>query len=58
MPRHLISDAHEWVNVIHSVFICSQGILRPWARAWINRWGKKGHVELDFKLEFVIVLAM
>ena len=41
MPRHLISDSHEWINEIPTVPIYY--LVKPEAReqAWQNQWGKK-----------------
>ena len=41
MPRHLISDAHEWITVIPTVPICN--LVKPQSRerAWLERRGKK-----------------
>ncbi|KAF6197449.1 hypothetical protein GE061_020210 [Apolygus lucorum] len=41
MPRHLISDAHEWINEIPSVPIYFLAKPRPRERAWNNQRGKK-----------------
>ena len=40
MPRHLISDAHEWINEIPTVPIYYLAKPQPRERAWNNR-GKK-----------------
>jgi len=41
MPRHLISDAHEWITVIPTVPIYI--LVKPQSRerAWLKRRGKK-----------------
>ena len=41
MPRHLISDAHEWINEIPTVLICYLAKLQPRERAWDYQRGKK-----------------
>ena len=41
MPRHLISDAHEWINEIPTVPIYYLAKLQLWERAKLNQWGKK-----------------
>ncbi|PVD32422.1 hypothetical protein C0Q70_07856 [Pomacea canaliculata] len=41
MPRHLISDAHEWINEIPTVPIYYLAIPQPRERAWRNQRGKK-----------------
>jgi len=41
MPRHLISDAHEWINEIPTVPIYYLANLQPRERAWNNQRGKK-----------------
>ena len=41
MPRHLISDAHEWMNEIPTVPIYYLAKLQPRERAWQNQRGKK-----------------
>ena len=41
MPRHLISDAHEWINVIPTVPTYFPAKLQPRERAWILQRGKK-----------------
>ena len=46
MPRHLISDAHEWVNEIPTVFIDYSAKQQPRERAWKTQRGKKDPVEL------------
>ena len=48
MPRHLISDAHEWINEIPTVPIYYLAKPQPRERAWHNQRGKKDPVELDF----------
>ena len=64
MPRHLISDVHEWMNEIPAVPGCSLAKPHPKERAWADRRGKKtllnltlvtrdceGATELKSKLE-------
>ncbi len=41
MPRHLISDAHEWINEIPTVPIYYLANQQPRERAWRNQRGKK-----------------
>ena len=41
MPRHLISDAHEWINEIPTVPTCRPAKSQPRERAWQSKRGKK-----------------
>jgi hypothetical protein len=41
MPRHLISDAHEWINEIPTVPIYYLANPQPRERAWHKQRGKK-----------------
>jgi len=41
MPRHLISDAHEWINEIPTVPVYYLAKPQPRERAWKNQRGKK-----------------
>lgn len=41
MPRHLISDAHEWINEIPTVPIYCLANLQAGERACGTIWGKK-----------------
>ncbi|CAL8238524.1 unnamed protein product [Lota lota] len=41
MPRHLISDAHEWMNEIPTVPTYYPAKPQPRERAWQNPRGKK-----------------
>ena len=41
MPRHLISDAHEWMNEIPTVPTYYLAKPQPRERAWRNQRGKK-----------------
>ena len=41
MPRHPISDAHEWINEIPTVPIYYLANPQPRERAWQNKRGKK-----------------
>ena len=41
MPRHLISDAHEWINEIPTVPIYYLAKPQPGERAWTQQRGKK-----------------
>ena len=47
MPRHLISDAHEWINEIPTVPFFYQAKPQPRERARDNQRGKEDPVELD-----------
>lgn len=48
MPRHLISDVHEWINEIPTVPIYNRANPRwPRARAWSLYAGKEDPVEFD-----------
>ena len=46
MPRHLISDAHEWINEIPTVPIYYLAKPQPRERAWQNQRGKKTLLDL------------
>ena len=50
MPRHLISDAHEWINEIPTVPIYYLAKPQPRERAWQNQRGKKtlNHARVKF----------
>ena len=41
MPRHLISDAHEWINEVPTVPIYYLAKPQPRERAWGIQRGKK-----------------
>jgi len=41
MPRHLICDAHEWINEIPTVPIYGLANLQSRERAWVRQRGKK-----------------
>jgi hypothetical protein len=41
MPRHLISDAHEWINEIPTVPTYYLVKPQPRERTWQNQRGKK-----------------
>jgi len=41
MPRHLIGDAHEWINEIPTVPTCDPAKPQPRERAWDYQRGKK-----------------
>ena len=41
MPRHLMSDAHEWISEIPTVPIYYLAKPQPRERAWQNQRGKK-----------------
>ncbi len=51
MPRHLISDAHEWINEIPTVPNYYLAKPQPGERAWQNTAGKEDPVELDSSLK-------
>ena len=53
MPRHLISDAHEWINEIPTVPIYYLAILQPRERAWDDQRGKKTLLSLTLVPEFL-----
>ena len=58
MPRHLISDAHEWINEIPTVPIYYLAKPQPRERAWQNQRGKKTLSFTGFKaLQLVSVRA-
>ena len=40
-PRHLMSDAHEWINENLNVRIYSVSKPQPWERASDNQRGQK-----------------
>jgi hypothetical protein len=50
MPRHLISDAHEWINEIPTVLVYYLVKPQPRERAWYKSAGKEDPVELDSSL--------
>jgi hypothetical protein len=50
MPRHLISDAHEWINEIPTVPIYHPAKPQPRERAWTELAGKEDPDELDSSL--------
>jgi len=41
MPRHPISDAHEWISEISSVPVYCLAKSQPWERVWSIQRGKK-----------------
>ena len=41
MPRHLISDVHEWINEISIIPVYYPAKLQPREWAWQNQRGKK-----------------
>jgi len=42
MPRHLISDAHEWINEIpHCPYLLSSETTAKGTGSWQNQRGKK-----------------
>ena len=50
MPRHLISDAHEWINEIPSVPTYCLANPQAGERACKDTAGKEDPVELDSSL--------
>ena len=54
MPRHLTSDAHEWINEIPTVPIYYLANPQPRERAWNNRRGKKTLVRRMHDVLFVV----
>ena len=50
MPRHLISDAHEWINEIPTVPIYYLAKPQQRERTLHNQRGKEDPVELDSSL--------
>ena len=65
MPRHLISDAHEWINEIPTVPIYHLAKPQPTERAWKNQRGKKTLLSLtltrhpicDVKTDYGVALV-
>ena len=51
MPRHLISDAHEWINEIPTVPIYYLAKPQPRERAWQNQRGKKTLASMGLRVE-------
>ncbi|KAL5696893.1 hypothetical protein ACHQM5_031248 [Ranunculus cassubicifolius] len=47
MPRHLISDAHEWINEIPTVPVYYPAKPQPRERGLAESAGKEDPVELD-----------
>ncbi|KAK9116357.1 hypothetical protein Sjap_015304 [Stephania japonica] len=47
MPRHLISDAHEWINEIPTCPVYYPGETTPRERAWRESSGERRPVELE-----------
>lgn len=47
MPRHLISDAHEWINEIPTVPNYYLAKTQPRERTWFLTAGKEDPFELD-----------
>ena len=48
MRRHLISDAHEWINEISTVPNYYPAKPQPRERAWDNQRGKKTPLKCHF----------
>lgn len=51
MPRHLISDAHEWINEIPTVPIYHRVNHQARERTCAHTAGKEDPVELDSSLK-------
>jgi len=51
MPRHLISDAHEWINEIPTVPIYRLVNQQARERTCMDKAGKEDPVELDSSLD-------
>jgi len=49
MPRHLIVDAHEWINEISTVPICYLAKQQLRERAWDGQRGKKTLLSLTLR---------
>ncbi|CAN6973016.1 unnamed protein product [Brassica rapa subsp. trilocularis] len=47
MPRHLISDAHEWINEIPTVPVYYPAKPQPRERAWQNQQGQRADMCTD-----------
>ncbi|GKE79945.1 hypothetical protein Tco_1549945 [Tanacetum coccineum] len=59
MPRHLISDAYEWINEIPTVPVYYLAKPQPRERAWQNQRGKKTLLSLTLvRLESQAFIAM
>jgi len=50
MPRHLIVDAHEWINEASIVLIGILANSQLWERAQMSSAGKEDPFELDASL--------
>ena len=57
MPRHLISDAHEWMNEIPTVPTRHLAKPQPRERAWKNQRGKKTLLSFDSSLALWVELG-
>ncbi|KRX86535.1 hypothetical protein T4E_3150 [Trichinella pseudospiralis] len=57
MPRHLISDAYEWINKIPSVPIYYLAKPQPRERAWQNQRGKKTLLSLTLRSRHYTTVA-
>ncbi len=55
MPRHLISDAHEWINAIPTVPTYGPAKPQPGERAWRDQRGKKTLLSLTLVRLCVVV---
>jgi len=47
MPRHLLRDAHGWINEIPTVLIYYLPKPQPRVRAWDNQRGEEDPVHVD-----------
>ena len=52
MPRHVISDVHEWMNEVPTVPIWHPANPQPWERARPMIAGKEDPVELHSSLRW------
>ena len=50
MPRHLISDAHEWITEVPTVPNYDLANSQPRERAWKDQRGKKTLLSFDSSL--------
>jgi len=48
MPRHLIGDAHEWINEIPTVPTHSLVKLQPSQRSWDSTYVSLCHISLKY----------
>ena len=57
MPRHLISDAHEWINEIPTVPIYYLAKPQPRERTWEEQRGKKTLLSLTL-VSYLLLLTI